>query len=696
MTALRRRMLEDMQVRHLSAGTQQVYLQHIARFARYCGRSPAVLGPEEIRAYQLHLTNEKQLTPATLVIVVSALRFLSRVTLHKTWSIEAVIPAPKKPQTLPVVLSPAEVVRLLDSVKNLKHRTILTTCYAAGLRISEAVRVTVSAIDSQRMVLRIVQGKGQRDRYVMLSPTLLVILRDWWRVGQPQHWLFPGKHPERPTSSRVVDRACREARRRSRLSKPVTPHSLRHAFAVHLLEAGTDVRTIQLLLGHRRAGDDGPLPPHRDDDGLRDRQPARPAPASGVGLTATACLRPRLVDRPTLEVADVFRQHGDAYRAQAGGSLSTAERRVMTAIEACRTAARGGHVEQCDRCGHQRVWYNSCRNRHCPTCQSLARAAWIDARRADLLPVDYVHVVFTVPPAVAAIAYQNKAVVYGLLFRAVAETLRTIAADPRHLGAQIGFFAVLHTWGQTLVHHPHLHCVVPGGGLSPDGTQWVSCRPGFFLPVRVLSRLVRRLLLDAVCEAFETGQLHFAGTLDALNDRQHFAAHLQPARQTDWVVYAKPPFAGPDQVLDYVGRYTHRIAISNQRLLALDAGQVRFRYTDSRRPHAPGQKTMTLAATEFIRRVLLHVLPRGFHRMRYYGLLANRTRHQHVAQCRQLLGTRPPTRPDATPVAIDYRDRYHALTGRSLRVCPRCHDGQMQLVDGLVGTARRPAILDSS
>ena len=235
MTALRRRMLEDMQVRNLSAGTQQVYLQHISRFARYCGRSPAVLGPEEIRA----------------VIVVSALRFLYRVTLHKTWSIEAVIPAPKKPQTLPVVLSPAEVVRLLDSVKNLKHRTILTTCYAAGLRISEAVRLTVPAIDSQRMVLRIVQGKGQRDRYVMLSPKLLAILRDWWRVSHPQHWLFPGKRPERPTSSRIVDRACREARRRSRLSKPVTPHSLRHAFAVHLLEAGTDVRTIQLLLGHR-------------------------------------------------------------------------------------------------------------------------------------------------------------------------------------------------------------------------------------------------------------------------------------------------------------------------------------------------------------------------------------------------------------------------------------------------------------
>ena len=300
------------------------------------------------------------------------------------------------------------------------------------------------------------------------------------------------------------------------------------------------------------------------------------------------------------------------------------------------------------------------------------------------------------PPAVAAIAFQNKAVVYGLLFRAAAETLRTIAADPHHLGARIGFFAVLHTWGQTLVHHPHLHCVVPGGGLSPDGTRWVACRPGFFLPVRVLSRLFRRLLLDALCEAFETGQLHFAGALDALTDRQPFADHLQPARQTEWVVYAKPPFAGPDQMLDYVGRYTHRIAIANQRLLDLDDGQVRFRYTDYRRPRSPHQKTMTLAATEFIRRVLLHVLPRGFHRMRYYGLLANRTRQHHVALCRQLLGTPSQPQPDDAPPSIDYRDRYEALTGRSLRVCPRCHDGQMRLVDCLVRIGCRPAILDSS
>ncbi len=247
--------------------------------------------------------------------------------------------------------------------------------------------------------------------------------------------------------------------------------------------------------------------------------------------------------RAALTVAEVFRRYGDTFRAEVGAALSTAHSRVMTAIEQCRTAALGGHVEQCDHCGHRRVWYNSCRNRHCPTCQSLARATWLERRRADLLPTEYFHVVFTVPPAIAEVAAQNKAVVYGLLFRAVAETLRTIAADPRHLGAEIGFFAVLHTWGQTLVHHPHLHCVIPGGGLASDGSGWVACRPGFFLPVRVLSRYFRRVLLAALEDAFESGQLHFAGRLQSLSDPRHFAEHLRPARETEWVVYAKRPFA---------------------------------------------------------------------------------------------------------------------------------------------------------
>ena len=313
------------------------------------------------------------------------------------------------------------------------------------------------------------------------------------------------------------------------------------------------------------------------------------------------------MDRATLTVADMFRRYGDTDRAHMGPSLSMAHRRVMAAIEPCRTAALGGHVDQCDRCGHTRVWYNSGRNRHGPSCPSLARAAWIEDRTADLLDTEYVHVVFTVSQAIAEIAAQNKAVVYGILFRATAETLRTIAADPRHLGAEIGFVAVLHTWGQTLLHHPHLHCVVPGGGLSPDGTRWIACRSGFFLPVRVRSRLFRRLCVTALHDASEDGHLRFTASLQALSDPHGFANHLQPARTTAWVVYAKPPVADPPQVLDDVGRYPHRVAISNRRLLDMDDGHVRFRDTDYRADRSETPQTMTLAATAFMRRFLVHV-----------------------------------------------------------------------------------------
>lgn len=400
------------------------------------------------------------------------------------------------------------------------------------------------------------------------------------------------------------------------------------------------------------------------------------------------------MDRPALTVGDIVRRSGEAAQSAAGRGLSTAQRRVLSALASCRTAALGGHVEHCDHCGHTRVWYNSCRNRHCPGCQSLARAAWIEDRAADLLDTEYFHVVFTVPQAIAAIALQNKAVVYRILFRATADTLRTIAADSRHLGAAIGFFAVLHTWGQTLMHHPHLHCVVPGGGLSPDGTRWIACRPGFFLPVRVLSRLFRRRFLEALQDAFDTDQLHFAGSLHALADPSRFAAHLQPTRQTDWVVYAKAPFAGPQQVLEYVGRYTHRVAIANHRLLDMDDGHVRFRYKHYRAESPQTPQTMTLDAPEFIRRFLLHVLPRGFHRIRYYGWLGHRLRRETLVRCRHLLRTpAPPTARD-TPPPADYRDRYESLTGVSLRRCPRCATGRMVVtlswVRGCAGPAACP------
>ena len=371
--------------------------------------------------------------------------------------------------------------------------------------------------------------------------------------------------------------------------------------------------------------------------------------------------------RGAREVADVFRHHGAAYRDTHAAHLSLAQRRVMGAIEACRSATLGGHVEQCDGCGQIRIAYNSCRNRHCPKCQGLARAEWLEDRQADLLPVPYFHVVFTMPAPIAEIALHNKAVVYAILFATAAETLRIIAADPKHLGAEIGLVAVLHTWGQNLHHHPHVHCVVPGGGPSADRTRWVGCRPGFFLPVKVLSRVYRRLFLTRLQAAFDAGQLRFFGALASLTGRAAFAVCLRPLRAIPWVVYAKRPFGGPEQMLDYLARYTHRVAIANSRLVTLADGRVSFLWKDYR--HHGRRRIMTLDADEFIRRFLLHVLPDGFHRIRHYGYLANGHRAAKLAHCRRLLAAPEPAPP---AVAADYRERYEQLTGRSLDLCPCC------------------------
>jgi hypothetical protein len=383
------------------------------------------------------------------------------------------------------------------------------------------------------------------------------------------------------------------------------------------------------------------------------------------------------VAREGLEVADVFRRFGPAFRDQHGASLSSAQSHAMTAIENCRTAALGGHVEQCGDCGHQRVSFNSCRNRNCPKCQGLARARWLEDRQAELLDVPYFHVVFTVPAEIEVIAFQNQTVVYDILFRAASETLRTIAADPKHLGAEIGFLAVLHTWGQNLMHHPHLHFLVPGGGIAPDGESWIACRSGFFLSVRVLSSLFRGLFLHYLNQAFATGELSFFSAYRHLHEPAAFRRYLAPVHNTSWVVFAKRPFAGPAEVLDYVGRYTHRVAISNNRLVSMDDGKVGFRWKDYRNHNR--QKTMTLSAEEFIRRFLIHVLPDGFHRIRYFGFLGNCHRARKLALCRQLLGM-PPAEPASNPPA-DYRDRFEALTGQSLRECPHCHTGIMVVVD---------------
>ncbi len=355
------------------------------------------------------------------------------------------------------------------------------------------------------------------------------------------------------------------------------------------------------------------------------------------------------MSRQRLEVADIFRDLGPAYRRTHAGRLSFAQKRVMEAIESCRTAALGGHVSRCEDCAHIDVAYNSCRNRHCPKCQAAAAYAWLEARRAELLPLAYYHVVFTLPARIADIAYTNKAVIYDALFKAASQALLTIAADPRHLGAKIGVTMVLHTWGSALTHHPHVHCIVPGGGIAPAGKSWIACRHEFFLPVRVLSRLFRRLMLQRLAAAHGEGELNFFGDHAELNDDGVFRAFLKPLHRTDWVVYAKRPFAGPDQVLSYLARYTHRVAIANSRLVAFEGGRVTFRWKDYRREGQGRYGLMTLHGDEFIRRFLLHVLPDGFHRIRHYGLFANGARADNVALARRLLDAAPPAPPPAEP-----------------------------------------------
>ena len=398
--------------------------------------------------------------------------------------------------------------------------------------------------------------------------------------------------------------------------------------------------------------------------------------------------------RPALEVADIFREHGPAWREAQRGHLSLAQLKVMSAITLCRTAALGGHVLRCEGCGADAVSYNSCRNRHCPKCQSTAAKRWLDARQADLLPVEYYHVVFTLPAPIADLAYQNKTEIYGLLFDMAAEVLQTIAADAKHLGARIGATLVLHTWGSALTHHPHVHAVVPGGGLAPGGKTWVACRPGFFLPVRVLSRLMRRRFLEELQRLHDGGKLKFLGEHTGLADAQAFKNWLAPMRRCEWVVYAKRPFAGPEAVLAYLSRYTHRVAISNSRLIAMDARGVTFKWKDYRvkegaRVGATGKarhKTMTLAPEEFMRRFLLHVLPGRFHRIRHYGLLANGGRKANLALARELLHVVP-----AQAAALSSDERAGALPGAAppAFVCRHCGHAMIILQTFVRGEAIR-------
>ncbi len=375
--------------------------------------------------------------------------------------------------------------------------------------------------------------------------------------------------------------------------------------------------------------------------------------------------------RPALEVADIFRGHGPAWRKAYAGHVNLDQLKVMSAIERCRTAALGGHVARCEDCAYTVIAYNSCRNRHCPKCQGAAAQAWLAQRQAELLPVPYFHVVFTLPAPIAEIAYQNKTAVYDLLFKISTKTMLTIAADPKHLGARIGITAVLHTWGSALTHHPHVHMIVPGGGISPDGARWVSCRRGFFLPVRVLSRLFRRLFLEALAAAHEAGRLSFFGDHAHLADAQSFAAFLAPLRKAEWVVYSKRPFGGPEAVLAYLSRYTHRVAIANSRLIAFDEAGVTFKWKDYRIEGRDRYKRITLATDEFIRRFLIHVLPKGFHRIRHYGLFAKSCCADNSARVRELL---------AMPASDKPEPADDTATAHNEPACPCC-GGRMLIIE---------------
>jgi hypothetical protein len=378
------------------------------------------------------------------------------------------------------------------------------------------------------------------------------------------------------------------------------------------------------------------------------------------------------VPKRALEIADIFRAYGPAWRGANKGHVSLSQLKVMSSIEACRTEELGGHVAACTKCNHQHIAYNSCKNRHCPKCQGPAARDWMAARAEDLLPVEYFHSVFTLPAEIARIAYWNKKAVYGLLFRASAQTVTTIASDPKRMGARVGMTSVLHTWGSALTHHPHVHMIVPGGGLSKDGNRWVACKPGFFLHVRVLSRLFRRLFIEGLLALHCEGELNFFGDLAGLSEPQAFAAYLTPLRKNEWVVYAKPPFGGPEAVLAYLSRYTHRVAISNSRIVSADATTVAFRWKDYRIKNGERQKVMRLATPEFIRRFLIHVLPDGFHRIRHYGLLASATRKANIAKARALLGAEPVKNEDPPTAEII------PLTLRE--PCPDC-GGQMRIIE---------------
>jgi hypothetical protein len=524
------------------------------------------------------------------------------------------------------------------------------------------------------MQIRIRDGKNGKDRNVMLSPSLLLVLREYWRIERPgMDWLFPGQAPDKPISTNAIREVCKEAAKNAGIFKNTSLHTLRHSFATHLLEAGADIRLVQVLLGHRSLQTTA-LYTHVSQSTIN---------ATESPLEAVLAQKKRLngalkhmtgtsVERPRYEVADVFRLFGDRYKSD--HSLPSHHLRIMKKIEQCRTAALGGHMEYCDTCDFERPAYNSCRNRHCPKCQTMTKEKWLEQRRSELLPVSYFHQVFTLPHELNALTLANKTEMLNMLFKAVSDTLMTFGRDTKHLGGLVGFTLILHTWNQQLFEHFHLHCVMPSGALGPED-NWINSKyPNFLFPVKALARVFRGKFIDLLHQAYNRGKLNFPGVCSDLSHPVFFEGFLEQLKSKEWVVYSKKSFGGPETTLSYLGRYTHRVALSNHRIKDVGDDGVTFSYRD--RSDGNKEKLTTISGEEFIRRFLLHTLPRGFMRIRHYGFLASRGKKERLSKCRESLNVAMPVQPDH-PQKESPEDRLLRLTGIDILKCPCCEKGRM-------------------
>ena len=685
MTPLRKKMIADMQLRRFSANTQESYLRAVFGLARYYRKSPDKINASQLKNYVLFLTNERNLRWSTINTITAGLRFFYTETLGRK-DMALSIPPRKTPRHLPEILSKSELLLLFSSVKNHKHRAILITAYACGLRIGEVTSLKVNNIDSSRMMVRIEHGKGDKDRYSIVSPRLLKELRSYWRVYRPKLWLFPNEKTKEKLTRSTPHLIFKAAKKKAAIKKNVTFHSLRHygelPISVTVLPR-IFLKQEWILEPSRFFWDILQLPLLLAISMLPEKIWAayrvlwicfifQILKVLSRTMVMTEIITEDVLETPQKwELADIFREFGYTYRK--AHTLLYSHLKVMRDIEVCRTSYLGGHMKVCSLCGYEHPSYNSCGNRHCPKCQSLAKVRWVKKREEELLPVDYFHNVFTLPHKINVLARSNKKALYDILFKSVSETLLEFGENG--LGGKIGFISILHTWDQKLLEHIHLHCIISAGALSADKKRWISpSNPDFLFSVKALSKVFRGKFLDYLKKAYTKGELTFAGKSLEYESKEGFSALIDGLYKVDWIVYSKKPFAGPKKVLDYLGRYAFRTAISNERIRDVKDGKVTFTYRDRRDNNR--LKDCTVSVEEFIRRFLGHVLPSFYTRIRHFGFLSNRNRKQNISCLKKLLGVSGET--EEMPEQ-SMEELMLELTGKDLSKCPRCKVGTMTI-----------------